>query len=326
MNEVNYHLLFYPFRKSPLHSVKEQQHPKMARHLMAVCVVCLLCADHLPCKEHFESTDLYKKQQPNSFSLQTDEINFMEKNLFDDRLYTTINDDGVTYDKRKEKRKAEETAALNLLNRSKRHSDHHSHHHDDDEKDGMKKNSKNFLEKLFKQFGDSEKLTMNINGFEKLLKHLNLYSLITNSTKTDDDNCVSSIDLVKKVSNDFNYETAKLISNGHEHDVHEHKLSEIIENEKKPNKSSINELDQLKESVQIKENDLWSICPILLYQLAATTSLERSGCIASDILLDESHNHHQQHVIELEDRSLGNKEIQIHRRKIDLFNKLIGNN
>lgn len=272
----------------------------MARHLMAVCVVCLLCADHLPCKEHFESTDLYTKQQPNSFSLQTDEINFMEKNSFDDRLYTTISDDGVTYDKRKEKRKAEETAALNLLNRSKRHSDH-SHHHDDDENDGMKKNSKNFLEKLFKQFGDSEKLTMNINGFENLLKHLNLYSLITNSTKTDDDNCVSSIDLVKKVSNDFNYDPAKLISNGHEHNVHEHA------NEKKPNKSSINELDQLKESVQIKENDLWSICPILLYQLAATTSLERSGCIHSDILLDESHHNHQPHVIELEDRSLGNE-------------------
>lgn len=279
----------------------------MARHLMAVCVVCLLCADHLPCKEHFETTDVYTKQQPNSFLLKTDEINLMEKNSFDNRLYSTISDDSVIYDKRKEKRKNDEEK--NLLNRSKRHSDHHHHDNGHDENnDGIKKNSKKFLEKLFKQFGDSEKLTMNINGFENLLKHLNLYSLITNNTKTDDDNCVSSIDLVKKISNDFNYETTKLIANGHEHNIHEH--NSMDEKQKINNKSSINELDQLKETVQIKENDLWSICPILLYQLAATTSLERSGCIKNDILLDESHHNHQQHIIELEDRSLGNKNSQ----------------
>lgn len=281
----------------------------MARHLMAVCVVCLLCADHLPCKEHIENTDLYtNQQQPNTFLLKTDEINLMEKNSFDDRLYSTISDDSVIYDKRKEKRKNNEEI-INLLNRSKRHSDHHHHDDNDDDKNmEINKNSKIFLEKLFKQFGDSEKLTMNINGFENLLKHLNLYSLITNNTKTDDDNCVSSIDLVKKISNNFNYEATKLIENGHEHhDLHEH--NSINEKQKLNNKSSINELDQLKEIVQIKENDLWSICPILLYQLAATTSLERSGCINNDILLDESH-HHQQHIIEIEDRNLGNKNSQ----------------
>lgn len=277
----------------------------MARHLMAVCVVCLLCADHLPCKEHIENTDLYTKQQPNTFLLKTDEINLMEKKSFDDRLYTTINDDSVIYDKRKEKRKNNEE----IINRRKRHSDHHHHDEHDEHIDEPNKNSKNFLEKLFKQFGDSEKLTMNINGFENLLKHLNLYSLIANNTKTDDDNCVSSIDLVKKISNDFNYETTKLISNGHEHhELHEH--NSINEKQKINNKSSINELDQLKETVQIKENDLWSICPILLYQLAATTSLERSGCIKNDILFDETYNNHQQHINEVEDRNLGNKNSQ----------------
>lgn len=269
----------------------------MARHLMAVCVVCLLCADHLPCKEHFEKTDLLNaKQQPNTFLFKNDEINFIEKNSFDDRLYTTtISDDSVIYDKRKEKRKIDETTTT----RTKRHAEHH-HHHEDNDDDGMmnngiNKNSKNFLEKLFKQFGDGEKLTMNINGFEKLLKHLNLYSLITNNTKTDDDNCVSSIDLVKKISTTT--ATTKLISNGHESHQHQHEHTK--------NKSLINELEQLKETVEIKENDLWSICPILLYQLAATTSLERSGCIQNDILLDETHHNHQ-HIIELEDRSLGN--------------------
>lgn len=68
------------------------------------------------------------------------------------------------------------------------------------------------------------------------------------------------------------------------------KTSDAIDNE-----TSFETIKSIKENINLGENDLWSLCPILLYQLAATStnSLERSGCITSKLApSDSQHDHH----------------------------------
>lgn len=73
------------------------------------------------------------------------------------------------------------------------------------------------------------------------------------------------------------------------------------------NRTSIEAIKSIKENIHLGENDLWSLCPILLYQLIAPNSLERSGCITTP--LSPSDLHHDHHTIHYEfgetDRRLG---------------------
>lgn len=52
---------------------------------------------------------------------------------------------------------------------------------------------------------------------------------------------------------------------------------------------TINAIKSIKENITLGKNDLWSLCPILLYQMAAPTKLERSGCITTQLLPSENH-------------------------------------
>lgn len=61
------------------------------------------------------------------------------------------------------------------------------------------------------------------------------------------------------------------------------------------NRTTIDSIKSIKENLNLTKNDLWSLCPILLYQLAAPTSLERSGCINSTLLLTDVHHHENAH-------------------------------
>lgn len=52
-------------------------------------------------------------------------------------------------------------------------------------------------------------------------------------------------------------------------------------------------INSIKQNLFLNQNDLWSICPILLYQLTAASSLERSGCIDPALLpIQTQHQHH----------------------------------
>lgn len=90
----------------------------------------------------------------------------------------------------------------------------------------------------------------------------------------------------------------------HEHDQHHQSSAATADGVTSfDNRSmTIETIKSIKDSVNLNKNDLWSLCPILLYQLAAPTSLERSGCVNSELLLDNVHkNHHVHH----DDRTLG---------------------
>lgn len=59
----------------------------------------------------------------------------------------------------------------------------------------------------------------------------------------------------------------------------------------------------MKSNLFLSSKDLIEICPILLYHATAQTSLERSGCIDSQLI--DSIDFHVNGVVEKEDRALG---------------------
>lgn len=72
------------------------------------------------------------------------------------------------------------------------------------------------------------------------------------------------------------------------------KLNSIKPTDTIDNETSIETIRSIKETIKLGKNDLWSLCPILLYQLVAPTPLERSGCITASLLptvLHEDHTH-----------------------------------
>lgn len=183
----------------------------MARHFMAVCVVCLLCAEHLPCKQHFEESLQDPKQllQKHDYSTMrsyidktmpatTELYNIEDRSLSNKKKGRTkdvnteeiINDYPATVpharSQRRRRRQTIHTDPTNTINsvRTKRHDQHHHHH--DDHSDGEQ--SQVFVRKLFEQFGDSNALTMNVLGFEKMLKHLGLYRLLDEQLPAPDNN------------------------------------------------------------------------------------------------------------------------------------------
>ena len=184
----------------------------MARHLMTVCVVCLLCAQHLPCKQHYDditteskefsqSSRDYTSSSPKNYE-QNDILNlspalppnhskFYNSHYGNKRKGRTksVNEFGVNDD-------------VNILRkRVRRHSvAAQTHSGDDHDHEHNNKQSEHFVHQIFKQFGDENQLTMNVLGFEKMLNHLDLYRLLEeqsiDATKNHHIDAVSTVLLV----------------------------------------------------------------------------------------------------------------------------------
>lgn len=163
----------------------------MARHLMTVCVVCLLCAQHLPCKQHFDDDNSLQ----NPKILLQDDYGQMKYIKRDEPTTDALYGNNLPYDampkvdsiphKRKGRTKNRSNngpaATAATLNRVKRHGDHNhdAYDHEEHPEDRVGVHySDAFVKKIFAQFGDAEKLTMDVHGFEKMIKHLELYRLV----------------------------------------------------------------------------------------------------------------------------------------------------
>lgn len=168
---------------------------------MAVCVVCLLCAEHLPCTHVDDNTMSAKKFLENDDSRLVNQ-NYMDINyLTDKNSYDTVLEETLP-NKRKGRTKnhneqsdSDKELALEKPNfRDKRHA---IHSHSDDEPD-VYQNSQMYVRKLFERFGDADKMTMNVIGFEEMLRVLGLYSLL------QDQPSLLSESKTSKLNEDFN--------------------------------------------------------------------------------------------------------------------------
>lgn len=179
----------------------------MARHLMAVCVVCLLCAEHLPCHQHLDvaaalgaaSTAAASSSSP-PFGPpgSASEAAVPVASIAAQRYVNTLHlpnewrDTGTDDSVEPRWRRA----------RTKRHQPHsHSHggEHDDDGARHQHRAplpAKSFVQKLFERFGnaksggggggDVDEHTMNVDGFERMLHQLGLTELLHGGSGSDE--------------------------------------------------------------------------------------------------------------------------------------------
>lgn len=244
--------------------------------------------------------------------------------------------DRLAVDKRT-RRKAD---ATDMSQRSRRHAE--VHQSDASNKLEMNSNTQEFVRKLFKRFGNDDQQTMNVMGFERMIEHLGLYRLVDSfesSTKNGDESvssprtppnsnetviqskfqsangslnntsmfqCVSGVSLVSK----FASENAEA-----EESIQKYKdLVASMQNQtSNGSTSTINSINSIKRNLNLNQNDLWSLCPILLYQLTSPTSLERAGCVDEGLLPGESvhsHQHHDYLEFAEESRTLGELQLR----------------
>lgn len=155
------------------------------RHLMAVCVVCLLCAEHLPCKEHVS----LPSQNINSLSNSQRGIVPSSSEVAAPSQAGDI--PGIyLYDKRKDK----------IKNREKRHSDHSSHgasqHHHHTETPEV---TKSYIQKLFETFSSNQ--TMNVDDFERMMMQLKLTNLVQLKKESENSSsCMSGLKFLGKMT------------------------------------------------------------------------------------------------------------------------------
>lgn len=183
------------------------------RHLMAVCVVCLLCAEHLPCKEHVS----LPSQNINSISNSQRGI---APSPSDPGALTKAADiPGIyLYDKRKDKTKS----------RQKRHADHHheaSQHHHHTETPEV---TKAYIQKLFETFSNNSQ-TMNVDDFERMMLQLKLTNLAPSKAMTDNSStCMGGLKFLGKMTETKEVEKEK--GPDHHHDDHEGKNKQFSVN------------------------------------------------------------------------------------------------
>lgn len=230
---------------------------------MAVCVVCLLCAEHLPCKEHV--------------ALPSENINSVVENLpnspfiNDVKRLTEIAEIPGSYlhDKRKFKTKDQLVVV-----RRKRHADHdhhlaHNHHHIE-----TPEVTKLYIQKLFSQFSNRNTNTMNLEEFEKMMMKIGLKNLLTEQPSTDNATCMNEGDFLGKMTN------TEYLKDEDQDDHHSHNHDE----EDHDHHSSF------FDKISIETDHMLSMCPILLYHIVNRLSpLEAHGCLnVSDFLESNS--------------------------------------
>uniref|UniRef100_A0A182JF84 Uncharacterized protein n=1 Tax=Anopheles atroparvus TaxID=41427 RepID=A0A182JF84_ANOAO len=156
----------------------------MARHIMAVCVVCLLCADHVPCKQHFgDANSVAEAGGPHR---GTGGGKVRDQLLTDHQhQLAAAYDSAPAYHRREEDHRI-----------VKRH--HHHHDHDEEEHGGgphevqetefdrlLKAKVERFVKKIFAEFGNPETMTMGVQGFESMMRQLDMYRLVSDIGATD---------------------------------------------------------------------------------------------------------------------------------------------
>lgn len=151
----------------------------MAKHFVAVCVVCLLCADHLPCKTHVEG--LSATAAGIEYGNEGDYFSrVVHSDMSIGGAAVVVGGQGATL--------AERGRHPAAHTRRKRHTHHQPHEDETTEAAAapINENSRRYIERIFEKFGNGEEQTMDLTGFESMLEHLGLTNLLGPQHEEDD--------------------------------------------------------------------------------------------------------------------------------------------
>ncbi|EDV50666.1 zinc transporter foi [Drosophila erecta] len=236
----------------------------MARHIMAVCVVCLLCAHRLHCQDHIES--LLGPALVTTHSSQ-EQLNA--------RVYTNLNPSSETTDRRQQRSASgdDDTSNYSISPPSRREKRHADHAHGHTSESRVPQITQYYLEKLMAQ----DKL-MNNSEFDGLLQQLSLHSL---GSGESEGTCVPASRLVHHVQ-----------PHDHHHDREEVSSLQrnnctLIQNTTTSNvicapllNNNTHTLDKKANPFTLSDRDLLHLCPILLYEI----KVQSGGCIEPVVL------------------------------------------
>uniref|UniRef100_A0A336LX90 CSON008453 protein n=1 Tax=Culicoides sonorensis TaxID=179676 RepID=A0A336LX90_CULSO len=265
----------------------------MARHYqVAVCIVCLLCAEHFPCKGHMEGNE-NNKENLIKYSKDSRAEYLAQIGSHGNNMNEKTNSNGYIDSEISNQREHV---------RLKRHS--HAHHSEDNSRSKNLDNnfqiassSKKYLEKIFSKYGDSESQIMTLTHFDDILNKLDLKKLVVDSREqrngkitdfTSEQKCITSLDLVQRISGKTN-------THHHHDDTHDHENHPIAESridteghdhhhhhhdDHDHDHHTANET-QKSDEIEINFNSMWDMCPILMYHVLSNDHMERAGCIAN---------------------------------------------
>ncbi|KAH8240160.1 hypothetical protein KR032_011722 [Drosophila birchii] len=245
----------------------------MARHIMAVCVVCLLCAHRLHCQDHLESL-----LGPAMVMVHSEEL------PLNARVYTNPSPSSETTDRRQQRSVAGDDDTPNYSTsppsrRQKRHAGHDHGHGDSDSR--LPQITQYYLEKLMVQ-----NKQMDSSSFEGLLQQLSLQSLV--SGVGTEGTCVPASRLVHHVQPHDHHHDHDEDEEDHDHD---HQLNNCTLNNNGSNSNVActsllnNHTHPLGEKAQnftLSERDVLYLCPVLLHELKS----QSGGCIEPAVLFE----------------------------------------
>ncbi|XP_017844035.2 zinc transporter foi [Drosophila busckii] len=258
----------------------------MARHIMAVCVVCLLCAQRLHCQDHLAGNMPLAAQRIDEL-LNARLLNG-SPNPSSEAIDTTELDQRLL---------ADESDTLNYstsppFRRRKRHAGHDEHVTHNPQLTDY------YLQQLMQQ-----QHMLSSSGFHALLQQLGLNQLLS---KSNNNSCVSTSDLVQHVKpHDLTHQHSHH-QHQHQHE-HEHDPSSQLNNctlEQSLNGNNVSNItcppqQQLEHEpheahsdYQLSAEHLLHLCPVLLHELATSSG----GCIepATLAVIDNNERKQQQ--------------------------------
>lgn len=154
----------------------------MARSIMAVCVVCLLCAHRVPCQQHFDAIFAATLSDYNNSNSANDSVSSLSNNIplnakvFPNQTPAYENSELPNNKHRRHKRHGDHGAAAAIPHRPQL--------------------TEEYVQRLFKEYGENDG-TINMNSFRIILRQLGLFKMIPNSV---DDLKSSSSELNDSVS------------------------------------------------------------------------------------------------------------------------------
>ncbi|XP_067646766.1 zinc transporter foi isoform X2 [Eurosta solidaginis] len=296
----------------------------MARHIMAVCVVCLLCADRIPCQEHIVNDYL-----TNANSQQSQlEYQHLNAKVYERRDTSPSNAasfgseatiHGTNFDST-ETQILPASKAHKSPNRRKRHA---GHAHSDDEEVTMSHTPEitaDFLQRIFDEYGHEKDGVLTVDEFQRILKQLGLNQLVERKKSKQPEDHTQYMPHAEEEkeqeapSNKTCVDDTALVRHVQSHVLFHPSHSEVVvcsgnstngtnEHCKQTHQQQSNNTDkglEHSENYTLSKQDMLHLCPVLLYQMASPLVYERAGCINPSIL---------SHVSDIEMRQLeSNKE------------------
>uniref|UniRef100_A0A1A9WMY9 EF-hand domain-containing protein n=1 Tax=Glossina brevipalpis TaxID=37001 RepID=A0A1A9WMY9_9MUSC len=255
----------------------------MASHLMAVCLMCLLCAEYLPYQQHVESL---------LSSTTTIPLSLLEDGDFKHKLLRNAIVSGKSmppHVKQDDKTKTDSllsydaTKSYITKHRSKQYTDHDNLMAAGNSNE-CPKITKAFLDRIFKEYG-RDSTVIHAEDFQHLLKRLGLNQLIPlKGSPYNSENCIVDTKLMH------------YIKPPHHHHHHHHQQQQLngeshsncvnATKEGCVDGCATTSLDSFKHlNYTLNPQDLMNICPVLLHQLITVSQdPEQRGCIKAEVL------------------------------------------